>query len=146
MKKGFTLVELLAVIIILGILSLIAGTTVTTFLKKGKTDLYNQQLKNIELACKNWGSENSDLIEEKFDSYNSIIVTIGYLQDKGYIDDNIKNVKDNKKINQNDIFSIITKSSTSKKYDYELLDEGFEDMKTNTNSFVFEIQEEAWEM
>ena len=143
MKKGFTLVELLAVIIILGILSLIAGTTVTTFLKKGKTDLYNQQLKNVELACKNWGSENSDLIEEKFDSYNSIMVTIGYLQDKGYIDDNIKNVKDNKKINQNDIFIIITKSSTSKKYDYELLDEGFENMKTNTNSFVFEIQEEA---
>ena len=42
-KKGFTLIELLAVIAILGLLIVIAGLSVTSILKKSKTDVNDVQ-------------------------------------------------------------------------------------------------------
>lgn len=58
MKKGFTLVELLAVIVILGLLALIIVPNVAGTLKNQKNNLYNVQIKNIEEAAKGWASEH----------------------------------------------------------------------------------------
>ena len=44
MKKGFTLAELLAVIVILGLLALIAVPVVLNKIKSTKEDLYNNQI------------------------------------------------------------------------------------------------------
>ena len=56
--KGFTLVELLAVIVILSLLLLLAVTTVSSQFKNSKDDLYDTQLNNIKLAAEMWGSDN----------------------------------------------------------------------------------------
>ena len=51
-KKGFTLVELLAVIIILSLLALLASTSVSKIVKDSKSDLYDTQINLIKSAYK----------------------------------------------------------------------------------------------
>lgn len=97
-KKGFTLVELLAVIIILGVLALITGTTVTHFVKSAQKDLDEKQLHNIKLAAKTYYIENKDL----FNNIDSCVtLTLEFLKKQGYIDKNIKNPSSNEKIGDN---------------------------------------------
>ena len=78
-KKAFTLVELLAVIIILGIIALIAVPTVFKIIDSSKDELYNDQIVQIENAAKRWTVENA--YEEK--SYK---VTINELISGGYLE------------------------------------------------------------
>lgn len=50
-NKGFTLVELLAVIVILGLIALIAVPMVLNNIKKTKEDLYNTQIELIKAGA-----------------------------------------------------------------------------------------------
>lgn len=110
-KKGFTLVELLAVIIILGVLALITGTTVTHFVKSAQKDLDEKQLHNIKLAAKTYYIENKDL----FNNIDSCVtLTLEFLKKQGYIDKNIKNPSSNEKIGDNIYVNInLDKDNTS---------------------------------
>lgn len=90
-QKGFTLVELLAVIVILGLLAAIIYPIVNQNLLKSKTQLYDVQIQNIENGARNWGADNMDKLPIKDgDSYK---VTLGQLQDEGYVEKNIENPK-----------------------------------------------------
>ena len=57
-KNGFTLVELLAVIVILGILIAIAVPSVLTISKKIKANMYDNKLKTISAAVSLWADDN----------------------------------------------------------------------------------------
>ena len=57
-NRGFTLVEVLAVIVILGILSTILVFSVTGLLKKGEEDNYNSLRNSIISAAKIYMSDN----------------------------------------------------------------------------------------
>ena len=105
MNKGFTLIELLAALIIIGLISVIVIPSVSKVIKNNKTNMCNSQLQNLESAARLWGSDNliymptkesdivvsiNDLLESKVDlndEYGSLLITVGYLQDEGYIDD-----------------------------------------------------------
>ena len=63
-KKGFTLVELLAVIMILGLVGLIAIPTVTKVIKNSKQKLYDSQITMIEQSGKKWGIDNINRLSE----------------------------------------------------------------------------------
>ena len=88
--KGFTLVELLAVIVILSLLLLLAVTTVSSQFKNSKDELYDTQLNNIKLAAEMWGSDN----KVKLNSISDCVsLTLGYLKDEGYVDIYINNLR-----------------------------------------------------
>lgn len=64
MKKGFTLVELLGVIVILGIIGVIAYPIVNGTIKESKQDSYNAQVSIIEEAGQKWGIRNVEKLPE----------------------------------------------------------------------------------
>lgn len=85
-KKGFTLVELLAVLIILILLIGIVVPTVGTSIKKAREGAYNKQISTIETAAKKWGAEN-DLKLPEIGSTSIITVDFQTLINAGHLKD-----------------------------------------------------------
>ncbi len=88
-KKGFTLVELLGVIAILGIIALIVIPVVENSNKKIKKKAYETQKEAIILSLKDYRTSSPEL----FYNTNVVTLTLGDLKDLGYIDYDIKNPK-----------------------------------------------------
>ena len=59
-KRGFTLIELMAVVTVLAILSLIIVPIVDKNLKKSKDDMHMIQIENIRMAAKGYFSDHTD--------------------------------------------------------------------------------------
>lgn len=88
--KGFTLVELMAVITILIILSLIIVPIVDKNIKRSKQEMYDVQIENIRMAGVNYFSDNMQL-RPNFNNYCS--VSLDSLILDGYMSSDIYNPK-----------------------------------------------------
>ena len=53
-NKGFTLIEILAVVTIIGVVSLITMPVVQKNITKSRQQAYNNQIDNIVKAAKDW--------------------------------------------------------------------------------------------
>lgn len=83
MKKGFTLVELLVVIALLGIVAVMVTTSVIGIMNRSRASLSESQISTLEKAAEHWGTINPD----KMPLDNSVYeVNIETLADEGYID------------------------------------------------------------
>lgn len=58
MNKGFTLVELLAVIVILAVIGGVATISYTTLTKKTENDYYQNLMNNLSLSATNYFNDN----------------------------------------------------------------------------------------
>ncbi|MBP3461399.1 MAG: prepilin-type N-terminal cleavage/methylation domain-containing protein [Bacilli bacterium] len=83
-KKGFTLVELIAVIVIIAIIATISFQAVNNRIKNSEEKLYETQKNNIIDAAKKYMLENNGKIDS--DHINTICVYISTLQSKGFLD------------------------------------------------------------
>ena len=63
--KGFTLVELLAVITVLGIVMAIGAISVTDLINRSKEKSYNEQINTIELAAKTFATKHTEILDEE---------------------------------------------------------------------------------
>lgn len=90
-NKGFTLVEILAVIIILGALVLIIVPNIDNMLDSSKNKGYNLQIQLMEDALKNWSAENAFKIPNV--NGQSKTITLGELKLEGFIDVDVRNPK-----------------------------------------------------
>lgn len=97
-KKGFTLVELLAVIIILSLLALLASTSVSKIVKDSKSDLYDTQIELIKSAAEAWGADN---LYDLPDAGTCKTLTLKDLKQYGLIDPEIKDPRTNKLFSDN---------------------------------------------
>ena len=52
-KKGFTLIEIIAVVIIIGVLMLLAVPSITKYINSSKRDTYKANLKNFVTSVNN---------------------------------------------------------------------------------------------
>ncbi len=59
MNKGFTLIELICVITILGLIALIAVPTINTMIQNSKEEAYEEQITTIEDAARTYMTNNS---------------------------------------------------------------------------------------
>lgn len=83
MKKGFTLIELMGVIIILSLLILIAVPVVDKYIKKTKSEAATAQKDSLIMAAKNWAS---DYKEDMPGKGQNIRVSLDTLIELGYLD------------------------------------------------------------
>lgn len=114
--KGFTLVELLGILVVLSIIGLITFVAITSIIKKGREDALDKQLNYIILAAKNYMSDHSDELPSEL---NSSTVKLGTLKIGGYVDMEVRN-PNTKKCFKNDLTITVTKNSDSVNYDYTI--------------------------
>jgi len=102
MRKGFTLIEMLAVLVILSVIALITIPIVSNQMNEAKQNLYDKQVNTMIEATKNWSADNLDKMQEN----QNVYVTLGELQDDGYLNKNIENPKTKKEFDRNMTFKI----------------------------------------
>ncbi len=109
-KKGFTLVELLAVIVLLGVLIAIAVPSVLGISKSIKKKMYEAKVKTIEVAAEAWADDNKSDCESLESMRISQLIASGYLK----ADDNtgkILNPEDNVDMKNDDISKYVDVSA-----------------------------------
>lgn len=110
-KKGFTLIELIAVLVVITIIFSVSVPLVSQILIGYQERLYSSQVQNIIQAARNWGAENLNLLPNSVDStnvyaydltvnyiddeYSKLTITLDDLANLGYIDSEIKNPNGN---------------------------------------------------
>ena len=120
-NKGFTLIELVGTIVILSFLLLIISPIITRSIRNGVETADRQVKSNIELAAKNWASDNKGVLPKVQNEVYK--VTISDLQNEGYLDD-VKLPSDLSDINTSCVFITKVNSDDSVKniYKYEYRD------------------------
>lgn len=61
-KKGFTLVELMAVIVIISIVALVGVTSITGVRKQMDKKLFEEKLNSAISSAEKWGEDNKDML------------------------------------------------------------------------------------
>ncbi len=112
-KKGFTLIEVIAVIVIIGIIALITVPAVESLINNSKTSLYESQVKMLESAAKKWGLDNVDKLPvEEGKTY-----CVGAEDLKGYLEGTVTDPKTNEEMNGS--VEITLMSTKQYKYEYK---------------------------
>ena len=89
-KKGFTLVELLAVIVILALIAIIAFPNVTKLIKGAKEDTNTVQFKVIEDTLKNYIAEHAAELQDVDEVCISDLKADGLLENKKIVNPDTK--------------------------------------------------------
>ena len=85
MKKGFTLVELIVVIVLLSLISIFTFPSINKVINERKEKLYNIQIENIKASAESYINKNN-----LFSTNDKVIVTLCELKQSGFTDENIK--------------------------------------------------------
>ena len=113
-KSGFTLAELIGIIVILAVIALITITSVTNIMKENTEKLYQIQINNIITSAKTWASSHVFELPENDDEY--IELTLLQLKEAGLVEENITNPK-TEQLFSNDLKIRITKIDNNYKYE-----------------------------
>lgn len=84
MKKGFTLVELIAVIVILAVVALIVFPNINAVILSSKQTLHDNQIEDIRKASEKWAADHIDLLDETH--ANIIYVSLDAIKGTGYLE------------------------------------------------------------
>lgn len=116
-NKGFTLAELLGVLVVLALIAMIAVPSVSSSLKTYKKKVCVVQLDNIIEAGRTWAADNITKLPETEESDDYLDVSLDTLMKYGYLDEDTKNPKTKEKF-EDDLVVRIQKYKN--KYTYKL--------------------------
>ncbi len=118
-KNGFTLVELIAIIVLLAIMTLIALPSLLSTTEKSKNEEYELFKENIYMAAENYLMANVNNSLDSVTESGKTFIKIRSLMENEYINYDLTNPKDDSDISNNTV--MITKNSDGF-YDYEYLE------------------------
>ncbi len=128
-KKGFTLVELLAVIVILSIILVIAVPSVNRYIKQSKEKAYKVQISELLDAVESYANMNNEILPENDDEI--IKITLGQLKIEGIVKNDTKNPYNDKYFD--DALTFIIKKKGNR-YTYEIDEDTIKVRETTNNS------------
>lgn len=112
-KKGFTLIELIGVILLLSAVALISTPIINNTIKNTKQKAYNSQKNTLIEAAKRYVTEIRSNDEENF------IIHISDLKNNNLIEnDNIEDPRDNTILDDSNVEIHVSYDSASKSYIY----------------------------
>ena len=103
-NKGLTLVEVIAVLVILSIVAVIVTPNIAVSVRDYKDRTTQTQLKTIKDATENWVADNVSSINCNGTTYG---ITVKKLQSEGYLDKNVKNPNGGTFDDSEDTFGLI---------------------------------------
>ena len=109
-KKGFTLVELLATIVLLCLIILLATFTINKSVNDAKKRSHNSQVDTILSAAITYTNKEDVVTLTNIDGYQ---ITLKELADKGYVDKDIKDPLNGKKFDMESSYIEITVETTA---------------------------------
>ena len=115
MRRGFTMIELLAVFTLLGIIVLFTMPQITSMLKKGNDKSYEQFKKTVYIATESY------VVEKKISIANGSSTNI-YLKDlmnDGYLKSTLVNPNNNKKVSELTSARVLVKKNSDGILSYE---------------------------
>lgn len=107
--KGFTLAELLGVIIVLGVIALITFPIVNNTIKENKEKLYNSQLEEIKMSAEKWAYANINMLPTV--ENDTITVTLLELKKAGFVSLDARNPKTGELLPNDMIITITLKNN-----------------------------------
>ena len=97
-KNGFTLVELLVTIVLLGVVTTVIIFNVTNISKNSKKTEYERFVASIKSSASVYADMNPEAFQDLYVNKAFIYVTVGNLIDSGLVDEKIKNPYTNEKV------------------------------------------------
>ena len=71
-NKGFSMVEILAVVVILGVLSTIGIVSVTRLIENSRKHYYEAQAEQLVLAAQSYANDNKNILPKTIGGTNTI--------------------------------------------------------------------------
>lgn len=118
-NKAFTLVELIAVVAILGLIALVVYPAVGSVIRNAREETYKDQVDVIIKAAKEWSVKNATKLSDDGTVYS---LPVDDLIEEGYItNDEVKDPRDSSKNLEGSVE--IKYNSDTKSYDYNYNDD-----------------------
>ncbi len=87
-KNGFTLTEVLGVLVLLALLALLITPIISKAIKNNRQKLYDIQIKKIEQAAKDYSIKHIDVLPEEG---NITYITLGEIKRSGVLQEEVRN-------------------------------------------------------
>ena len=126
-NKGFTLIEVLAILVILAVIIMISFPIITSSINSSKKKAYNHQVKTIENAARTYMSQNDNLLPESGE----------------YVDVKVTDLKNEGLIQNKDIKNpMYEKNSTEPKKKNETFN-GCVKVTNNSNKYTYKYRQDC---
>ena len=112
-KNGFTLVELLVTIVLLGVVTTVIIFNVTNISKNSKKTEYERFVASIKSSASVYADMNPEAFQDLYVNKAFIYVTVGNLIDSGLVDEKIKNPYTNEKVKRDEIVKASLDTTTA---------------------------------
>ncbi len=117
--KGFTLVELLVTIVLLGVVATIVIVNMTSISKNSKDREYEAFRSKVLSAATAYGAQNSDVFANLYVDKAYMYITTGDVISAGYLDENLINPYTKERIGKEELIkAVLDTSSGALKFDY----------------------------